>query len=1483
MKRIVQILTVVVSVGVAAHARAACDPHPQARKITGTVTIADGTTPPADSRIEVFAHCTGLNFDYSVGILPGGGGSMTIDGINMNTTCEYYGVNASGYLWSDSSVTASCTADTPPPNEVCGNCQGTFNIQLYGASGSVDGTVVTLPLRVGESAQASVCLYSPTSASRMCSPTDVNGNFDFRVPTEPGHSNHWGVPISRPMRGSTGAGAEDYIAFVDEPEGDKTTVTVRSSKRATAVLGRLRFYVMPPEMRCPARRSPSARVPNTSVGRPVNVLTGNVWFDHTDAVLPAVGGTLSLTRSYNSRNAVANIGGGFGRGWTHTYETRLSLPEPGVIELRGSDGVPIYFSDADGDLTYVGSVPLSEESTIVQAGVSPNRTFTRRFPAGGSEVYSDGGTLLSATDASGNLTTFGRDSAGRLAVITSGARSLSLGYDSSSRIASLSGPVGPLALYSYDSNGFLQRVTYPDGSGYTFTYDAIGEVLSVIDLAGRVVETHTYGNGRGLTASHAGDDVEKLTLSYDDTNHRTTVTDILGHVTTYDWKSIQGMRQVTKIVGACSGCGGSGSEVQEWTYDAKGQVIAYKDEAGVTTYTYDDRGNLLTLAAPAVTPGERTTAFSYDAANRVLTVARPIGTTTYTHGPNGPLTVTNPMTKTTAMVYGGLGGRVSTVTDPRGKSTTISYNSNGDLVSISDPLTHATTFGYDAMGRRTTVTDALGHTTTTTYDVVGRVARVTAHDGTHTDFGYDKSGARSSVTDPLGRVTRYGYDVYGRLERVVDAIGGATTYTYDKMSHVVSLKDAKGQTTAFEYDTTGRLKKTTHPGGLFETFTYDTAGRLSTKTDRKNVTTTFAYDVASRLVGKTYSDGSPAVTYSYDKNDRLLTAVNDVDTLTWTYDAADEMLTEHSEKNASNVAYTYDDAGHRLTLSLDGSLFVSYGYDDASRLTSISRGANVFSFSYDSANRRTSMGYPNGVSTAYAYDNLDGVLSIIATKGTPTATTTVSSSAYTYDAAGNRITKTHPEYAETYGYDALYRLTTVDRIGIAKRQRYIYDTVGNRLSQQADDNITSYSYNNLKQLLSTTGGGTLRWSGTLNEPGHVQFTKATINGQRARMLAGNTFEADIPVTAGSNTVALVATDKSSNTTTKNYSVSVSGTAGTMTYDANGNLITNGTISYEWDAENRLARVRDNGVELAHFKYDALGRRVEKTAGGAKTAWLHAGAGIFREARGSSVRTYVYGPGTDQPLAHEEGATVAYYHAEGLGSIVAATDAGGDVTSHRRYDAWGNLEVAAAEPGYAFTGREWDPETGLYYYRARYYDPKVGRFISEDPIGFAGGLNFYGYVGSNPINYRDPFGLFMDPASREAMGRARDAAGPGWNPWNSASAAVDQANRMFPPPQGHPHDTGWNDPNDAIRHCVWNCLMSQSSTAEARLASRVREASHDWSWSHPQETGERAMDDHNNACGRRASQYADSPESCARVCQQSPLIWSYQNGSTGPYW
>ncbi|WP_240746429.1 RHS repeat-associated core domain-containing protein [Trichloromonas acetexigens] len=195
--------------------------------------------------------------------------------------------------------------------------------------------------------------------------------------------------------------------------------------------------------------------------------------------------------------------------------------------------------------------------------------------------------------------------------------------------------------------------------------------------------------------------------------------------------------------------------------------------------------------------------------------------------------------------------------------------------------------------------------------------------------------------------------------------------------------------------------------------------------------------------------------------------------------------------------------------------------------------------------------------------------------------------------------------------------------------------------------------------------------------------------------------------------------------------------------------------YTWDGENRLRQAAltlgGQVVRTLSFKYDPFGRRIEKqvsdTASTVTTTYVYDGENIVfttvNDGTNTTTSHTIHGPGIDEPLAQITNGTSTYYHADGLGSIVALTDAAGQIVQRITYDAFGL--PTATDPSfansYAFTAREWDKELGLYYYRARYYDPMEGRFVSKDPIGFAGGINVYAYVENNPVNLVDPDGRF----------------------------------------------------------------------------------------------------------------------------------------------
>ena len=352
------------------------------------------------------------------------------------------------------------------------------------------------------------------------------------------------------------------------------------------------------------------------------------------------------------------------------------------------------------------------------------------------------------------------------------------------------------------------------------------------------------------------------------------------------------------------------------------------------------------------------------------------------------------------------------------------------------------------------------------------------------------------------------------------------------------------------------------------------------------------------------------------------------------------------------------------------------------------------------------------------------------------------------------------------------------------RSFYTYDGVGNRISDQADDVIVRTAYDNMNRLTGRQPGGSVLLRGTLTEPAVVN-----VQGQSVPVQADNSFEGTADVASGMNQVQVTATDANNNQRVNTYDISIaSGATAHLTaqylYDDNGNLtqqVESGDVwTYEWNAENELVRVRRNAIDVATFQYDALGRRIEKIADGVTYSYAYDGQDILRETIDTGAATatyrYIHGRRLDEPLAREDMGTGAltYYHADALGSIEKLTDPSGNTVHAYRYDVWGNIEIGDSVGGYAFTGREWDPSTGLYYYRARYYDARIGRFLSEDPIGFQAGVNFYAYVGNNPTNWKDPDGLCA-----EALVWGAGAAGtglaavtlPAWLPWVLVGAGV----------------------------------------------------------------------------------------------------------------
>lgn len=207
----------------------------------------------------------------------------------------------------------------------------------------------------------------------------------------------------------------------------------------------------------------------------------------------------------------------------------------------------------------------------------------------------------------------------------------------------------------------------------------------------------------------------------------------------------------------------------------------------------------------------------------------------------------------------------------------------------------------------------------------------------------------------------------------------------------------------------------------------------------------------------------------------------------------------------------------------------------------------------------------------------------------------------------------------------------------------------------------------------------------------------------------------------------------------------SNSSGSYTYDNNGNTLTDASgKSYTWDFENRLIQAIVPGTGTVTFKYDPFGRRIEKSGPLGITNYLYDGANLLEEvdSSGNVIAHYTQSPGIDEPLAELRSGTASYYQQDGLGSVTSLSSGASALAKTYTYDSYGQLTASTgtlANP-FEYAGREFDPETGIYENRFRYYNQSTGRFVSEDPVGFLGGINKYAYVLNRPTNFSDPFGL-----------------------------------------------------------------------------------------------------------------------------------------------
>jgi RHS repeat-associated protein len=620
------------------------------------------------------------------------------------------------------------------------------------------------------------------------------------------------------------------------------------------------------------------------------------------------------------------------------------------------------------------------------------------------------------------------------------------------------------------------------------------------------------------------------------------------------------------------------------------------------------------------------------------------------------------------------GGRLLVTTDAEGFQTIMSYDANSNRISIRDANGVGDDCVFDIADREITCTDTQGDTTTRIFDAKDHIVVNTDAFGQSEIYVFDARGRKTVCTDRIGAVTEYAYDANNNVITITDAEGGLTRYLYDVRNLLVREE--------FPTHQAG-----TNPGDVGNDarwYAYDAGQRLTRRVDQQGDITRYRYDLANRLRARRYPDGAHD-RFGYDAASRLIRARSNRYDVTVRRDYfSDSMLRREVmviDGDQHVIKHRYDKANRLRRTTYPTGAVVARRWTDRSLNRAIRyEGDLIARFAHDAGRRETSRRYGNGIVTARTYRN-DNLLESISAPG-------VAGFHYGYDANKRKTSVTDTEltaWSQTFAYDAEDRLVDWTRTG--------GDSSGQLAAQTWD--------------LSLVGD----WNNTARDGVVETRTHNAVHEITSTQVGANPTQAVI-------------------------------------HDDKGNLIANPNrhATYQWDFDNRLSQAENTVDDLTHtYRYDALGRRVQKTATNADastttTTYVLAGSQVLTELQdGLASVSYVYGAYVDEPLAQIDHVTGEkhFYHADHRYSVAALTDESGQVCHRYAYDAYGNRSDfdAAGQPvivsdaddkfhAYGHTGRRHDSETGLQYFRARYFDGKLGRFAGRDPLKYIDGMSMY---------------------------------------------------------------------------------------------------------------------------------------------------------------
>jgi RHS repeat-associated protein len=1042
----------------------------------------------------------------------------------------------------------------------------------------------------------------------------------------------------------------------------------------------------------------------------------------------------------------------------HTISISYDTPDKGVTQVVDPESnTAKYYYDAVHRTTAKVD-PLGQVISYVYDSVGNLEKVIDPLFNEWEFAYDDSGNLTSSTDPLGNpiaitynpqhLPTTITDARGNVTTLT---------YDDQGNLTSTTDPLDNVTTYTYDDDGNLTSMTNPLSETETYTYDAQGNRISRTDPLG-----HTWQ------------------WTYNAAGRMTSETDPLGNTTQY----------IYDLFGRITGIRNALGEETTFLYDLPGHLLMVEDPLGNRTlWAYDDRG----LAVSKTDPADKITTYTYDANRNMTSVTDPLGNvTTYAYDENNRLeSVTDPAGDTTSYTYDDA-GRLASEEDPLGRITsyeyddagrlnemtlpndgifTFEYDPDGNLISETDPLDHTTSYMYDEISRRTRVTDPLLNWTSYNYDDASRLIEVVNALGYTTSYGYDDAGRLTSITDPLDNVRSFGYDDAGNRTSSTDPVGRTTTFSYDELNRMASVTDPIGNTTTYTFDAAGRTTVVTRPSGNATTYAYDPRDLLTSVTDALLNVTTYAYDDAGRQISMTDPRGN-VTSYGHDPTGRLTTITDALGgVVTFSYDDAGQQ-TEVTNPRGKTTIYTYDDLGNVLTETDPLERVQSYSYDDLGRLsqTTDARGV-VVDYEYDELDRLISVTYPSG-SVTYGYDDLGRRISMIDPTGTTTwgydnasRVTSVASPQgtvdYEYNDAGQRTAMTLPgSRTVEYDYDDAGRLSALTDWQ-ARTITSGYDPDGQRTSIARPNGIdTTYGYDDAGRLTSVihsgSGGPIESFSYTLDENGNRVAVTSSAGTETytldaldrvTSVLYPNGDQVTYEYDDNGNRLTMTVNGVPTNYSYDDADQLLSDGSTTYTYDNNGNLIAAGTDTFTWDYADRLTSATVGGT-CGSYSYDGDGTRVEKTVDEVDTSYLwdrQAGLPLLVD---DETNAYLHADGA---LAELDGASQpTYLLDDALGSVRGLTDLGGSLTGTADYDVFGQVRAASGtSSAFGFTGEQFDAETGFTFLRARYLDPRLGRFLSADSIQpnapGTQGYNLYTYVANNPTTWVDPSGQSILPA------------------------------------------------------------------------------------------------------------------------------------------